>query len=87
MGNIGSLAMTILPLPNAKFFIFITPQASQLTFLNNQAVATAWHRSGHRKKKAWPDENYARENLQLHSIGIIRLHDDGTPILDQFGKR
>ena len=66
---------------------FKSPQGAQLTFLNNQAVATGWHQSGHRKKFAYPDENYARENLQLHSIGIIKLHDDGTPILDKFGKR
>lgn len=35
---------------------------------------------------AWPDENYARENLQLHSIGLVKLNEDGTPVLDQFGK-
>jgi len=66
---------------------FNEEMGAQLTFLNNQAVATGWHQSGTWKKLAWPDENYARENLQLHSIGIIKLHDDGTPILDQFGKR
>ena len=28
-----------------------------------------------------PDENYAREVLQLFSIGLVQLGDDGTPIL------
>ncbi|MFK7993145.1 MAG: DUF1800 family protein [Granulosicoccus sp.] len=32
-----------------------------------------------------PDENYAREVLQLFSIGQVLLHDDGTPILDDDG--
>jgi uncharacterized protein (DUF1800 family) len=29
-----------------------------------------------------PDENYAREVLQLFSVGLVRLNPDGTPILD-----
>ena len=33
-----------------------------------------------------PDENYARENLQLHTIGLLKLNKDGTPVLDRFGK-
>ncbi|PID61031.1 MAG: hypothetical protein CSB44_08155 [Gammaproteobacteria bacterium] len=32
-----------------------------------------------------PDENYARELLQLFSIGLVRLNPDGTPILDDKG--
>jgi uncharacterized protein (DUF1800 family) len=42
-----------------------------------------WHKTG---KLAWPDENYARENLQLHSIGLLKLNDDGTNVLDRFEK-
>lgn len=34
-----------------------------------------------------PDENYARENLQLHSIGLVKLNDDGTAVLDRFGSK
>ncbi len=30
-----------------------------------------------------PDENYARELMQLFSIGLIELNNDGTPRLDQ----
>lgn len=33
-----------------------------------------------------PDENYAREILQLFSIGVHKLHQDGTPMLDGAGK-
>lgn len=29
-----------------------------------------------------PDENYAREVMQLFSVGLIRLNNDGTPTLD-----
>lgn len=33
-----------------------------------------------------PNENYPREVLQLFSIGLERLHPDGTPILDGAGE-
>jgi hypothetical protein len=32
-----------------------------------------------------PDENYAREIMQLFSIGLVRLHPDGSLILGQNG--
>lgn len=32
-----------------------------------------------------PDENYAREFLQLFTIGLVRLNPDGTPQLDAAG--
>ncbi|HEY0232690.1 MAG TPA: DUF1800 family protein [Dokdonella sp.] len=28
-----------------------------------------------------PDENYAREVMQLFTVGLVRLHPDGTPML------
>ena len=65
-------------------FILDFSSSPIVTFATNKAVATDWHRS---RKLAWPDENYARENLQLHSIGLLKLNDDGTPVLDHFGKR
>ena len=34
-----------------------------------------------------PDENYAREIMQLFSIGLDKLNLDGTPILDDEGNR
>ena len=33
----------------------------------------------------YPDENYAREIMQLFSIGLIKLNLDGTPIMDENG--
>jgi endo-chitodextinase len=33
-----------------------------------------------------PNENYARELLQLFSIGLTKLNLDGTPVLDASGK-
>ena len=34
-----------------------------------------------------PDENYAREVMQLFSIGVIKLNLDGTPVLDSNGQQ
>ncbi len=34
----------------------------------------------------FPDENYAREIMQLFSIGLFQLHPDGTLILDKSGQ-
>ncbi len=34
-----------------------------------------------------PNENYAREILQLFSLGVDMLNPDGTPMLDQQGNR
>ncbi len=34
----------------------------------------------------FPDENYAREIMQLFSIGLWMLNDDGTRQLDEFGQ-
>ena len=36
-------------------------------------------------KNVHPDENYARELLQLFSIGLTMLEPDGTPVLDERG--
>src|SRR2546425_1605071 len=37
--------------------------------------------------RAAPNENYAREIMQLFSIGVDRLNADGTPVLDAQGNR
>ena len=34
-----------------------------------------------------PNENYAREILQLFSVGLDQLNPDGTPVLDSEGRR
>jgi len=50
-----------------------------LTYLGNQREDS----SGTRK----PDENYAREVMQLMTIGLVELNLDGTPRLEQLGQR
>lgn len=49
-----------------------------LTFLNNHASDPT--------KFVYPDENYAREIMQLFSIGLYQLNQDGTEIKDSNGK-
>ena len=64
---------------------FNQEMSEQLTFKHSKSVANSWHRSNG-VTLAWPDENYARENLQLHSIGLTKLDNDGTEVLDNDGK-
>lgn len=45
--------------------------SSYLTFLNNRKASTS--------TGAIPDENYARELMQLFTLGLYRLNPDGTP--------
>lgn len=57
--------------------------AEMLTYLNGESTGYAWG--------VWdavflkPDENYAREIMQLFSIGLDKLNMDGTPVLDDNG--
>lgn len=48
-----------------------------LSMLGNQKPDTA--------NNIRPDENYAREVLQLFSVGLVRLKPNGTPLLDDDG--
>lgn len=48
-----------------------------LSHLNNPKTDTA--------ENIRPDENYAREIMQLFSIGLLELNPDGTPKLDSAG--
>ena len=50
--------------------------AKYLTYLGNKGFVA----SG-----TYPDENFAREIMQLFSIGLILLNRDGTPVLDAAG--
>ena len=52
--------------------------ADFLTYLHNRGDL---EHIGH-----MPDENYAREILQLFSIGLVELNMDGTPRLDTNGR-
>ncbi len=52
--------------------------ANWLTYINNEKGDPATGRM--------PDENYARELLQLFTIGLVELNNDGTPKLDAQGQ-
>jgi uncharacterized protein (DUF1800 family) len=56
--------------------------AEMLSYLNSQSTAFMWQR---RKRLEYADENYAREVMQLFSIGLYMLNNDGTHVLDQDG--
>ena len=50
-----------------------------LTFMNNHATDTLG------TNRVFPDENYAREVMQLFSIGLYELNDDGSEKKDSQG--
>ncbi|MFN8344538.1 MAG: DUF1800 family protein [Spirosomataceae bacterium] len=49
-----------------------------LTYMNNHATDTT--------NKIYPDENFARESMQLFSIGLYKLNLDGTEMRDANNK-
>lgn len=53
------------------------PMGKYLSTLNNQRANPKTGRA--------PDENYAREVMQLFTIGLVQLNLDGTPRLDASG--
>ena len=53
-----------------------------LTYISSKSFAHSFENDG---KGYFPDENYAREVLQLFSIGLTMLHENGTEILDDDG--
>jgi uncharacterized protein (DUF1501 family)/uncharacterized protein (DUF1800 family) len=53
--------------------------AEMLSYLESKGSAYVW-RQDH--VKAWPDENFAREIMQLFSIGVSKLNLDGTVKVD-----
>lgn len=52
--------------------------ASYLTYLRN--------RKGDESTGRMPDENYAREVVQLFTLGLVQLNLDGTPVLGADGQ-
>ena len=56
--------------------------AKMLTYLGSQSQAFTWS-SIHELQYA--DENFAREVMQLFSIGLFLLNTDGNPVLDDEG--
>ena len=57
--------------------------AEMLSYLDGQSTAKIWRR---RMRLEYADENYAREIMQLFSIGLYVLNNDGTIVLDDDGK-
>ena len=53
------------------------PMGSYLSHFMNQKADIV--------ENTFPDENYAREIMQLFSIGLNQLNQDGTPVLDAEG--
>lgn len=51
----------------------------------NPGMGTYLNMAGN--SRAAPNENYAREVMQLFSIGVDKLNQDGTPVLDANGNR
>jgi len=63
---------------NLLYDVTLSPaMAKMLSFLRNQ--------KGDPIKGTSPDENYAREVMQLFSIGLVLLNQDGSPKLDTSG--
>ena len=58
---------------NSGMGVFLTFNGSKEKYTNEAGVTV------------YPDENYARELMQLFSIGLMKLNMDGTPILDGSG--
>jgi uncharacterized protein (DUF1800 family) len=56
----------------------------------NPAMGSYLNTAGNQKEDAatgrQPDENYAREVMQLFTIGLLELNPDGTPRLDTHGQ-
>ena len=56
--------------------------AESLTYVDSRSVAHAFITT---KSVVFPDENYARELMQLFTIGLVQLNMDGTPVVDVNG--
>jgi hypothetical protein len=57
--------------------------AEHLSYLKSKSHSYVYEFENKRNSRA--DENFSREVMQLFSIGLIQLNDDGTPILDTDG--
>ncbi len=56
--------------------------AEMLSFLESKSTSFVLKETGN---KAFPDENFAREIMQLFTIGVHKLNDDGTLMLNSDG--
>ena len=56
--------------------------AEMLSFLDSKSSEYVWK---HEREIQFADENFAREILQLFSVGLVKLNIDGTKELDSDG--
>ena len=54
--------------------------AEMLSFLGSRSTQDTYERRG---VIVFPDENFAREIMQLFSIGLVKLNPDGTVVVDE----
>ena len=59
--------------------------AKYLSFVDNTPISCLSPDSTANSCGSYPDENYAREVMQLFSIGTVLLNDDGTVVTDADG--
>ena len=57
--------------------------AEMLTYLNSKSLGFVWRVAA---KVEYPDENFAREIMQLFSLGLSKLNPDGSQVVDQNGE-
>jgi len=57
-----------------------------LTFAGNTPLSCPGATPSANSCGSYPDENYARELMQLFTIGTVLLHEDGTPRRDAAGE-
>jgi uncharacterized protein (DUF1501 family)/uncharacterized protein (DUF1800 family) len=62
-----------------KEVAFSPLMADMLSYRNSKSLAFTLVNDG---RTVYPDENFAREILQLFSVGLWRLNADGTPAVD-----
>jgi hypothetical protein len=58
--------------------------SDMLTYYESKSSEYVWKRQGIIQ---YADENYAREMMQLFSVGLVKLNMDGTPVLDDKGDK
>ena len=54
--------------------------ANMLTYYASKSTEYSWKENG---LLQFPDENFAREVMQLFTIGLVELNNDGTTTLDK----
>ena len=57
--------------------------AEQFNYVDSTSMRISWDTNG---VLIFPDENYAREVMQLYTIGLHELNPDGTETRDDFGR-